>query len=408
MEADGGQVEEKAMEPEEVDGALVGGSEGAAGSSRQQTPPSTPERSARSAAYEAGRRDLGPSRGSMDSAESGDEGRGRPSGISPLPGERPSLSRAGGGSRRHAKLKSSSLPFDTFFALFRVDGEHCSGETLERLRWVLASLTERAYQPGEVVQREGDAATPAEMLVFTRGTVEVECAPRRSSRSAAPADAPAAAGALEADGDDADAPAPAPAAGEEKGRPSRRSRDDRSTAVLSAPFFVGEERVLRGSWPTATYRVAGDAGTCSAFVLTEENLNALVATGGFDLERTLRLRAFERTIAKHGMHTSVLRDAVFVDHMMSYLARSSEAENLRFLVDLMQFKRDFDARGGFTERHRRFEAKEHLGARRTGGEAAQATQRRLLQAEHGDCRGWITRTMRARCWVATGRRRSDR
>ena len=35
MEADGGQVEEKAMEPEEVDGALVGGSEGAAGSSRQ-------------------------------------------------------------------------------------------------------------------------------------------------------------------------------------------------------------------------------------------------------------------------------------------------------------------------------------------------------------------------------------
>ena len=37
------------------------------------------------------------------------------------------------------------------------------------------------------------------------------------------------------------------------------------------------------------------------------------------------------------------------------LARHCEAENLRFLVDLMRFKRDFDGRGGFAERRERLD-----------------------------------------------------
>jgi hypothetical protein len=73
------------------------------------------------------------------------------------------------------------------------------------------------------------------------------------------------------------------------------------------------------------------------------------------LERTLRLRAFERALAKRGACASVLRDAPFVDHFLHFLVRIHEAENLRFLVELMRFKRENDKRADFDAVARHFD-----------------------------------------------------
>ena len=245
------------------------------------------------------------------------------------------------------KYEESGLPIDVFLKLFRIDRDSLQPSVLEKIRDIIARLPTRKYEPTETIVRQGDAKAKNELLVFVHGDVLVWSHIFKTSS---------------AESLTADSALAAPPPFSRTSRSSLGSLDDYTPLVnkdmvltLHSPFYIGEERVLRGSWPTATYR-ASDDSSCTCHVLTERDIAALMLTGGFDLERTLRLRAFERTLAKHGMHVSVLRDAVFVDHFMAYLVKLYAAENLRFMVDLMKFKRDVDPGTDFEIAFERFEA----------------------------------------------------
>lgn len=206
------------------------------------------------------------------------------------------------------------LSIDVFLSLFRIEREQLSSNTIDKINAVISSLERRLYSPGELIVQQGDPTAPNEMLIFVSGKVKIltNLQPLKTT--------------------------PSNAVGRDE--PANRPADHAATLkeceviVLSAPFFIGEERVLRGSWSTATYK--SEKPGCTCFVLKEDCIVSLMMTGGFDLERTLRLRAFERTLAKHGLHVSILRDTLFVEHFMKYLARHYAAENLRFLVDLIR------------------------------------------------------------------------
>lgn len=204
--------------------------------------------------------------------------------------------------------EASGLSVDLFCRLFRVDVVTAS--SADKVAAIVRSLEKRWYSPGQVMVRQGDAVAANELLIFVEGQVKVQSVSQRVQ---------------------SDAPDGAPPHVDEH--------------VLQAPFFIGEERVLRGSWPTATFSAGTEA--CKCVVVTEGAIHMLNRTGLFNLERTLRLRAFERTLGKHGMHVSVLRDSVFVEHFLAFLLRLYSAEDLRFLVDVMRFKRDVDNRDAF-------------------------------------------------------------
>jgi len=286
---------------------------------------------------------------------------------------RPSNRRQRSSSERPSKTRLFSkkpplcLGIDVFLKLFRLDRDALQPSVVEKMREIVQALPRRPYEPGDVIVSQGDAKAKNELLVFVEGDVHVwshvfqkNGPPGVSSNAAAEGAAPPPLSKVEDDEDDEERErrrrasseeeqrgaspegAEASASSEEQGAPRQAAPRQAPVTTVRAPFYVGEERVLRGSWPTATYRAAPGGGTCYCYVLTERDIAALMLTGGFDLERTLRLRAFERTLAKHGMHVSVLRDAVFVDHFMAYLVKFYAAENLRFMVDLMKLKRDVE------------------------------------------------------------------
>ena len=299
------------------------------------------------------------------------------------------------GSSSSSFLLEPRLSTEVFMKLFRIDREACPASIVESMGDIISRLPRRGYGPGEVIARQGDAKAKNELLIFVDGDVTVSSHVKfqqpssgRDGLEETAATTTKANGVEETKNNETTSTgggegagglkekAPAPDRSSRSGlRRSRRSMDsldddERQSEVLlalRAPFYIGEERVLRGSWPTATY-VAGRRA-CHCYVLTERDIAALMLTGGFDLERTLRLRAFERTLAKHGMHVSVLRDAIFVDHFMAFLLRLYAAENLRFLVDLMstsyfvnfltyspaEFKRDVDVGADFDVAEERFE-----------------------------------------------------
>ncbi|KAJ8601543.1 hypothetical protein CTAYLR_005210 [Chrysophaeum taylorii] len=225
-----------------------------------------------------------------------------------------------------ADIAIGGLTVDKFLRLFRIERETLAPSTTDKIRNIIMRLEVRYYDPGAVVLQQGDPSAPNELLMFVEGELNAHTSAKttssRTSKSADPLE-----------------DLPARAIGDEE-------------VLLAAPFFIGEERVLKGSWPTATYR-AGEM-RCKCFVMNEAHVTSLTMTGGFDLDRTLRLRAFERTLAKHGMHVSILRDTIFVDHFMGYLVRQYSAENLRFLVDLMQFKREVGPKDSFETVRARF------------------------------------------------------
>lgn len=217
---------------------------------------------------------------------------------------------------RHFKqpAEDGCLSIDVFLSLFRIEREQLTTNTIDKMNAVISSLERRRYSPDQLIVQQGDPAAPNEMLIFVSGKVKVltNLHPLKTPPS-------------EVVGTEETANRPADHAA---------TLNECEVIVLCAPFFIGEERVLRGSWSTATYKAEKPGCTC--FVLNEDSIVSLMMTGGFDLERTLRLRAFERTLAKHGLHVSILRDALFVDHFMKYLVRHYAAENLRFLVDLIR------------------------------------------------------------------------
>lgn len=190
------------------------------------------------------------------------------------------------------------LRVDVFLRLFRI--EELSDGAKDKIKSILNRLVAKQYAAGSIILREGDADAANEMLVFTHGRVAV---------------------------------------------------GEQEQLVLPSPFYIGEERVLKGSWPTATFQAKTK---CRCYSLTSETVADLVMKGGFDLERILRLRAFERTLAMHGLHVSVLRDAVFVKHFMSFLVERYSAENLKFLVEMMRFKRDVTPKDSFETVYARF------------------------------------------------------
>ncbi|KAJ1450241.1 hypothetical protein M885DRAFT_532942 [Pelagophyceae sp. CCMP2097] len=292
---------------------------------------------------------------------------------------RPLFKRADSGDGSHASDGSDEgLDLDLFLRVFRIDASLLHADVVDRLRAVVKSVAERTFEKGDVVIEQGDAAAASELLVFVEGQAEVHLKPasqiKRPGAAAARAwsphgSQPAAAWATTNDDPD-------------ERRSSYETIDEESdtlselglatggaffaqdqkrnvqgpevdVAVVSAPFFVGEARVLRSSWPNATYIVCSE--TAKTFVLTCDDVLALTAAGGFSLERTLRLRAFERALAKRGACASFLRDAPFVDHFLHFLVRIHEAENLRFLVDVMRFKRENDKRSDFDAVARHFD-----------------------------------------------------
>lgn len=208
-------------------------------------------------------------------------------------------------------VKKRGLGVEVFLKLFRIDRESLSATTAQRIHAIISELECRCFDAGETILELGDPIAPNELLVFVNGAVDV----RTSAKPPSP----------EADASTNLAESPIEQPADAHGMDGLR---------LRAPFFIGEERVLRGSWSTATY-VASNGG-CKCFVLNEEQIASLMTTGGFCIERTLHMRAFERTLAKHGLHVSILRDTVFVEHFMTFLVKHYAAENLRFLVDLMR------------------------------------------------------------------------